>query len=108
MKSWRVLPLVSGARKIGLRWSLTVPHVGCAQPTDKSSNRQGVLLTAAAYDQNVTRRVVLAEPVGAVDGEQLREPRRARWTGRAVHSARYKGLGRRFRRAYIYVGRSLF
>jgi len=28
--------------------------------------------------------------------------------GKRVHSARYKGLGRRFRRAYIYVGRSLF
>src|SRR5882724_2444778 len=31
--------------------------------------------TAPARGQNGTRRVVLAEPVGAVDGEQLREPR---------------------------------
>src|SRR6266567_2468839 len=30
---------------------------------------------ASARGQNGTRRVVLAEPVGAVDGEQLREPR---------------------------------
>src|SRR2546425_5027892 len=31
--------------------------------------------TAPARGQNGTRRVVLAEPVGAVDGEELREPR---------------------------------
>jgi hypothetical protein len=31
--------------------------------------------TAPACGQNGTRRVVVAEPVGAVDGEQLREPR---------------------------------
>src|SRR5260370_36259080 len=31
--------------------------------------------TAPAHGQNGTRRVILAEPVGAVDGEQLREPR---------------------------------
>jgi hypothetical protein len=30
---------------------------------------------APAHGQNGTRRLVLAEPVGAVDGEQLREPR---------------------------------
>src|SRR2546426_4502819 len=28
-----------------------------------------------AHGQNGTRRVILAEPVGAVDGEELREPR---------------------------------
>jgi hypothetical protein len=57
---------------------LTVPHVGCAQHTasDKSSDSKACCCqsAAAANGQNGTRRVVLAEPLGALDGEQLREP----------------------------------
>jgi hypothetical protein len=47
---------------------------------------------SAAYGQKHTRRVVLAEPIGAVDGEQLREPR-AGTIDPALHRP-YRALGR--------------
>jgi hypothetical protein len=50
---------------------------------------------APAHGQNGTRRVILAEPVGAVDGEELREPR-ARAIDPALDRA-YRALADRSR-----------
>ena len=56
-----------------------IPHAGNVQHTvsDKVATANGCCCQSAAFarGQNGARRVVLAEPVGPVDGEQLREPR---------------------------------